>query len=76
MDRRTHQRQLDSAELARRRRKLCCQQLHYKHGWVLNIHPKGYNFFIGMDHVLGKTSKEGIPLSSNASLALGMSIAW
>ena len=45
-------------------------------GWVLNIHPKGYNFFIGMDHVLGKTSKEGIPLSSNASLALGMSIAW
>jgi hypothetical protein len=45
-------------------------------GWVLNIHPKGYNFFIGMDHVLGKNSKEGIPLSSNASLALGMSIAW
>ncbi len=45
-------------------------------GYVLNIHPKGYNFFIGMDHLLGKTSKEGIPLSSNASLALGMSIAW
>ena len=22
-------------------------------GWVLNIHPKGYNFFIGMDHLLG-----------------------
>ena len=45
-------------------------------GWVVNIHPKGYNFFIGMDHLLGKQSKEGIPLSSNASLALGMSIAW
>lgn len=45
-------------------------------GWVLNIHPKGYNFFIGMDHILGKLSKEGIPLSSNASLSLGMNITW
>lgn len=45
-------------------------------GWVVNIHPKGYNFFIGMDHILGKQSKEGIPLSSNASLALGMNITW
>ena len=45
-------------------------------GYVLNIHPKGYNFFIGMDHILGKTSKECIPLSSNANVSLGMSIAW
>lgn len=45
-------------------------------GWVLNIHPKGYNFYIGMDHILGKTSKEYIPLSSNASLSVGMSVAW
>lgn len=45
-------------------------------GWVLNIHPKGYNFFIGMDHLLGKMSKEYIPLSSNASINLGMSITW
>lgn len=45
-------------------------------GWVLNIHPKGYNFYLGMDHILGKTSKEFIPLSSNASLSLGMSITW
>ncbi len=45
-------------------------------GWILNIHPKGYNFFIGMDHLLGKTAKQGIPLSSNANVALGMSITW
>lgn len=45
-------------------------------GWVVNIHPKGYNFFIGMDHILGKQTKEGIPLSSNASLALGMAFTW
>ncbi len=45
-------------------------------GYVLNIHPKGYNFFVGMDHLLGKTSKEFVPLSSNASVALGMSVTW
>lgn len=45
-------------------------------GWVINIHPKGYNFFIGMDHLLGKMSKEAIPLSSNANVALGMSVSW
>ncbi len=45
-------------------------------GYVLNIHPKGYNFFIGMDHLLGKTSKEFVPLSSNANIALGMSVTW
>lgn len=45
-------------------------------GWVLNIHPKGYNFFVGMDHILGKQSKEGIPLSSNASVVLGMNVTW
>lgn len=45
-------------------------------GWILNIHPKGYNFFVGMDHLLGKTSKELIPLNSNANIALGMNIAW
>lgn len=45
-------------------------------GWVLNIHPKGYNIYLGMDHILGKTSKEFIPLSSNASVSLGMNFTW
>ena len=45
-------------------------------GWVLNLHPKGQNFFIGMDHLLGKTSKEFIPLSSNASVCVGFNVAW
>ena len=45
-------------------------------GWNLNIHPKGFNFFIGMDHLLGQTSKEMIPLSSNASLTVGMNVTW
>ena len=45
-------------------------------GWLVNIHPKGFNFFVGMDHILGKQSKEGIPLSSRASVNLGMNITW
>ena len=45
-------------------------------GWLVNIHPKGFNFFVGMDHILGKQSKEFIPLSSKASVNLGMNITW
>jgi hypothetical protein len=45
-------------------------------GWLLNIRPKGFNFFVGMDHILGKQSKEWIPLSSKASVNVGMNITW
>jgi len=45
-------------------------------GWIINIHPKGFNFFLGMDHILGKTTKEFIPKTSNASIALGMNVTW
>ncbi len=45
-------------------------------GWVLNVHPAGVNFFVGMDHILGSLSKEGIPLNSNASICIGMNVAW
>ncbi len=43
-------------------------------GWLLNIHPRGFNFFIGMDHILGDVAKQGIPLDSKASLILGFNI--
>lgn len=45
-------------------------------GWMLNLHPKGFNFFVGMDHLVGKLSNEMIPLSSNASLTAGFNVAW
>ena len=45
-------------------------------GWVLNFHPSGFNLYMGMDHILGKQSKEGIPLSSNASINLGMAVTF
>lgn len=45
-------------------------------GWILNIHPKAINLFVGMDHILGKQSKEFIPINSNASVNFGFNIAF
>lgn len=45
-------------------------------GWIVNLHAPGFSLFLGMDHTLGKLSKEGIPLSSNASVSVGMNIEW
>jgi len=41
-------------------------------GWVVNVHPRGFNLFMGMDHMLGKLAKQGIPLRSNADFTLGL----
>lgn len=45
-------------------------------GWLINVHPKGFNFFVGMDHLLGKVSNEMIPLSSNAALSMGFNVTF
>lgn len=45
-------------------------------GWIVNLHPKGFNLFVGMDRFIGKVSKEYIPLKSNASLNMGMNIEF
>lgn len=45
-------------------------------GWIVNIHPKGLNFFVGMDYMMGKTGKSMIPLDSNVSLNLGINITF
>lgn len=45
-------------------------------GWLANLHVTGYNFFIGMDHTLGKLAKQGLPLNSNAQVNLGMNILF
>lgn len=45
-------------------------------GWILNIHPSGFNFFIGMDHIFGETGANMVPLSSNVSFNMGMNIAF
>ena len=45
-------------------------------GWMLNIHPKGFNLFVGMDQVLGKVTEEFVPLSSNASMNIGINVPF
>lgn len=45
-------------------------------GWIANLHMTGLNFFVGMDRTLGKLSKEGVPLTSNASVNLGLNFLF
>ena len=45
-------------------------------GWVLNIHPKLINVYVGMEHIIGKMSKQYVPLTSNANISLGVSVSW
>ena len=45
-------------------------------GWIVNFHPTGFNLFVAMDQTLGKTTKEFIPLSSNASLNFGINVPF
>lgn len=45
-------------------------------GWVLNVHPKGFNIFFGMDHMVGKRGASMVPLDSNVSFNFGMNITW
>lgn len=41
-------------------------------GWMLNIHPRGFNLFLGSDHCVGKMSKQHIPLRSNYDFCMGI----
>ena len=47
-------------------------------GWMINFHPKGFNFFIGSDHFyLGKLSPQGIPLADlKLNINFGFNITW
>lgn len=45
-------------------------------GWVANLHLTGFNFFLGMDRVPGKLCKQGVPLSSNAQVTMGINFPF
>ena len=45
-------------------------------GWLANLNVTGFNLFVGMDHTPGRLAKQGIPLSSNASVNLGVNIPF
>lgn len=46
-------------------------------GWILNFHPKGFNFFIGTDHMITKVNTQYIPVNRmNANVSLGFNITF
>ncbi len=45
-------------------------------GWIVNLHTTGFNMFVGMDKTFGKLAKQGIPLSSNGSVNLGINFPF
>jgi len=53
---------------------LAVNSYSFNTGFLANFHTKGFNFFIGMDQILGKMSKEFIPLNSNGNVSLGVNI--
>lgn len=48
----------------------------FSFGWMANLHVTGFNFFVGMDHTTGKLAKQGVPLSSNMQVNLGMNFLF
>lgn len=46
-------------------------------GWVLNFHPKGFNFFIGSDHMMFKVTPQFVPVHNlNANLNIGFNVTF
>lgn len=45
-------------------------------GWIASVHTTGFNMFVGMDHTMGKLAKQGVPLSSNASVNFGINFPF
>lgn len=41
-------------------------------GWLLNLHPKGFNLFLGMDHTFVKLAKPGVPLTGKYNAHFGI----
>jgi hypothetical protein len=46
-------------------------------GWAINFSPAGFNFFLGSDYMLTKTTPQFIPVRSTAAnIHLGMAVQW
>jgi hypothetical protein len=45
-------------------------------GYILNIHPRGFNVFVATDHSPKKFAKQGVPLTSNATVNFGLNIPF
>lgn len=45
-------------------------------GWIMNLKVPGFNLFAGMDHTFTKLAKQGVPLSSNATINFGINFPF
>ena len=45
-------------------------------GWLLNVHTKGFNMFLGMDRTPFRLAKQYVPLNSNASFNFGLNFPF
>ena len=46
------------------------------YGWIFNFHPNGFNLYLATDHMFSKLSKQGVPLTSNAHVNLGINFPF
>ena len=45
-------------------------------GWMLNLHPKGFNLYLAMDQITGTLSKQYVPLSGAGTFHMGLNIPF
>lgn len=46
-------------------------------GWIINIHPKGFNLFVGSDFTFYKVSPQFVPVNNlNANVQLGINFTF
>lgn len=45
-------------------------------GWIANLHCPGFNLFVGMDRMVSKMAKQGVPLNSNAQVNFGLNFLF
>lgn len=45
-------------------------------GWLLDVHPKGFNLFLAMDRTFGKFAKPMVPKSMNGSFSMGINFPF
>ena len=46
-------------------------------GWMLNFHPRGFNFFVGSDYQMFKITPQGVPVgNANANVNVGFNITF
>ncbi|MEG0993690.1 MAG: DUF5723 family protein [Bacteroidales bacterium] len=46
-------------------------------GFIMNFHPKGFNFFVGSDFMITRVTPQFIPVNNlNANVCMGINFAW